>query len=98
MGTPAAPSITRCPPLPPSAAPSPDRVGAIPRPPPSRQLVTSADRQGQSVQFIGLGLAQMLNVSSDAKCDASVPPNTMKRSQDLPFLLGFAQYNSTTVV
>lgn len=50
-GTPAAPSITKTPPGPPSAAPSPDRVGARARPPPSRQLVTSENRKhkrGQS--------------------------------------------------
>lgn len=50
-GTPAAPSITRAPPVPPSVTPSPGRVGARARPPPSRQLVTSEDsedRRGQS--------------------------------------------------
>lgn len=44
-GTPAAPSITNAPPVPPSAAPSPDRVGARARPPPSRQLVTSKNNK-----------------------------------------------------
>lgn len=42
-GAPAAPSITKFPPGPPSTDPSPGRVGASPRPPPSRQLVASED-------------------------------------------------------
>lgn len=67
VGTPAAPSITRLPPLPPSTAPSPDRVGAIARPPPSRQLVTSADIEHKSIQFSKLmswGWDHLLDVMS----------------------------------
>lgn len=56
-GTPAAPSITSAPPVPPSAAPSPGRVGAKARPPPSRQLVTSGnnDKNKTTKRWLDVG-------------------------------------------
>lgn len=58
-GTPVAPSITNAPPVPPSAAPSPDSVGARARPPPSRQLVTSENNNEQGLKcFIGTSSKQ----------------------------------------